>query len=268
VNKPLLIFWLIFISAATGTLTAQTPLTKGHAHNDYQHLRPLAEALENGFTSIEIDVFLHNGELKVAHVPFGLNKKKNIQQLYLDPIRRIITNNGGRVYSGYSTPVIFMIDFKTGGVETYNKLKEILATYSDILTVYHHDSVINQKAVNILISGSSPIASLLKEDSALATIDADLRTMGDTLTAKVVTRYSSGWGAYFTWNGKGEMPAAQKQKLDQLVAQAHAMGKHIRFYHIPDKPNAWKTLLAAGVDWINTDKLNQFSKYSAANAVH
>lgn len=260
-NKHLLVFCLTLVSVFFKTVAAQQPLPNAHAHNDYVHKRPLAEALENGFTSIEIDVFLHNGELKVAHVPLGLGKKKNIQQLYLDPIRRIITNNGGRVYSGYSTPVILMIDFKTGGTETYLKLKEVLAAYRDILTVYHHDSVLEQKAVNILISGSAPVAALLKEETALATVDAGLHSMGDTLQAKVVTRYSSGWGAYFTWKGKGKMPEAQQQKLNALVAQAHSMGKHIRLYHIPDKPGVWRTLTEAGVDWINTDKLAVYSAF-------
>lgn len=261
VNKHLLIFCLTLVSAFGLTVVAQQPLPNAHAHNDYVHKRPLAEALESGFTSIEIDVFLYKGELKVAHVPLGLGKKKNIQQLYLDPIRRIIANNGGRVYSGYSAPVIFMVDFKTDGPETYKKLKEVLAAYSDILTVYHHDSIIEQKAVNILISGSAPVAELLKEDTALATVDADLRSMGDTLQAKVVTRYSSGWGAYFTWKGKGKMPEPQQQKLNALVAQAHSMGKHIRFYHIPDKPEVWRTLKEAGVDWINTDKLKLYNTF-------
>lgn len=260
-NKHLLVFCLTLVSVFFKTVAAQQPLPNAHAHNDYVHKRPLAEALENGFTSIEIDVFLHNGELKVAHVPLGLGKKKNIQQLYLDPIRRIIINNGGRVYSGYSTPVILMIDFKTSGTETYQKLKEVLAAYRDILTVYHHDSVLEQKAVNNLISGSAPVAALLKEDTALATVDAGLHSMGDTLQAKVVTRYSSGWGAYFTWKGKGKMPEAQQQKLNALVVQAHSMGKHIRFYHIPDKPAVWRTLTEAGVDWINTDKLAAYSAF-------
>ncbi|HRG89909.1 MAG TPA: phosphatidylinositol-specific phospholipase C/glycerophosphodiester phosphodiesterase family protein [Chitinophagales bacterium] len=260
-NKHLLVFCLTFVSAFWLTVVAQQPLPNAHAHNDYVHKRPLAEALENGFTSIEVDVFLYNGELKVAHVPLGLAKKKTIQQLYLDPLRRIVANNGGRVYSGYSVPVILMVDFKTAGPETYLKLKEVLAGYRDILTVYQHDSVIEQKAVNVLISGSAPVVELLKEDTALATVDADLRSMGDTLQAKVVTRYSSGWGAYFTWKGKGKMPEAQQQKLNALVAQAHRMGKHIRLYHIPDKPAVWLTLTEAGVDWINTDKLSAYSAF-------
>ena len=43
------------------------PLTKAHAHNDYEHNRPLYDALDHGFTSVESDVWLVDGELLVAH---------------------------------------------------------------------------------------------------------------------------------------------------------------------------------------------------------
>ena len=43
------------------------PLAQAHAHNDYEHERPLFDALEHGFTSVEADVWLVDGELLVAH---------------------------------------------------------------------------------------------------------------------------------------------------------------------------------------------------------
>ena len=42
-------------------------LTNAHAHNDYEHTHPLADALEQGFCSIEADIHLVNGKLLVAH---------------------------------------------------------------------------------------------------------------------------------------------------------------------------------------------------------
>lgn len=251
-----LFFAVSFVNAQVSPL-----LMHGHAHNDYVHSRPLFEALENGFTSIEIDVYLHNGELKVSHLPLDLNGKKNIEELYLSPIQKVIAENGGSAYKGFSTPVIFMIDFKTDGIETYNALEKILKNYQSIITVYKNDSVIHQRAINILISGRSPESVLLKEDSALATIDESVQNMDDAKTAKVSTRYSSAWESYFTWKGNGHISDNQKAKLDSLVAKAHAMKKQIRFYHIPDKPKAWKVLLDAKVDWINTNKLAAFRKF-------
>lgn len=251
-------FWLVPIVCSAQV----TPLIHAHAHNDYMHNRPLFEALENGFTSIEIDVFLHNGELKVAHEPIDLDGKKTIEELYLDPIKKVIAQNGGRVYKGYNAAVIFMIDFKTSGAETYAQLKKVLKNYEDLITIYKNDSVIQQRAINILISGNSPAPQLLKEDSAFATLDAGMQSMENTSVSKVSTRFSSAWETYFMWRGKGNIPVKEKMKLDSLVAKAHQLKKEIRFYHIPDKPVVWQTLLAAGVDWINTDKLEEFRKFT------
>src|ERR1043166_3466380 len=43
------------------------PLVRAHAHNDYEHGRPLLDALDQGFCSIEADVWLVDGKLLVAH---------------------------------------------------------------------------------------------------------------------------------------------------------------------------------------------------------
>lgn len=259
---------LLFVLLLVGNFCrAQViPLSHGHAHNDYVHARPLFEALENGFTSIEIDVYLYKGELKVSHLAVGLDKKPTIQQLYLDTIKKVIEGNGGTVYKTDHTPVILMIDFKTGSTETYLKLKEVLKNYQSIITVYKGDSVVRQRAVNILISGHSPIAELMKEDTSMATVDGDVFAMSNSVYDKVITRYSSGWEKYFSWKGKGEIPFEQKQQLGFLVEKAHAKHKDIRFYHIPDKPKVWKMLLDAGVDWINTDKLKEYRKYYDSQA--
>ena len=67
---------LVVLALVSTSLCAQTPdeatasaapLPNAHAHNDYEHDRPLLDALDHGFTSIEADVFLVEGQLLVAH---------------------------------------------------------------------------------------------------------------------------------------------------------------------------------------------------------
>ena len=38
-----------------------SPLRRAHAHNDYYHKRPLLDALDQGFCSVEADVFFAQG---------------------------------------------------------------------------------------------------------------------------------------------------------------------------------------------------------------
>jgi hypothetical protein len=113
-------FGLVFLFVCVGVASPQgaslgagpqavTPLMHGHAHNDYEHNRPLSEAIENGFCSIEADVFADRGKLFVTHDAKHLDNDRTLQSLYLDPLRRRIKDNGGRVYAGGPT-VILLID--------------------------------------------------------------------------------------------------------------------------------------------------------------
>jgi len=56
---------------------AEVPCLPGaHAHNDYLHARPLLDARDHGFCSVEADVHLVNGKLLVAHDPEEVNPSR------------------------------------------------------------------------------------------------------------------------------------------------------------------------------------------------
>src|SRR6478672_10049819 len=72
------------------------PLERAHAHNDYEHTRPLFDALDHGFTSVEADVWLVDGQLFIGHD--APDPTRTLQSLYLDPLRRVVHANGGTAY--------------------------------------------------------------------------------------------------------------------------------------------------------------------------
>src|SRR4030095_11776928 len=80
------------------TAAEPTPLLNAHAHNDYEHTRPLLDALDRGFCSIEGDVWLIGGQLLVAHDRGKTKPGRTLQALYLDPLQARVKQNGGRVY--------------------------------------------------------------------------------------------------------------------------------------------------------------------------
>jgi len=51
------------LAAEAGSGAALRPLPQAHSHNDYEQKRPLLEALDHGFCSVEADVFLVEGSL-------------------------------------------------------------------------------------------------------------------------------------------------------------------------------------------------------------
>ena len=112
------------------------PLTKAHAHNDYEHNRPLYDALDHGFTSVESDVWLVDGELLVAHDREDVNPDRTLESLYLEPLLDEVKKNGGSVYPGYEHEFILWVDIKSQGVETYQAIHKELRKYQKMLTRY------------------------------------------------------------------------------------------------------------------------------------
>ncbi len=97
------------IAADPSTSSAQsaspTPqalgLERAHAHNDYEHDRPLYDALDHRFKSVEADIWLVDGELVVAHdaedVPQAAEQGRTLRSLYLEPLRLRVKQNRGSV---------------------------------------------------------------------------------------------------------------------------------------------------------------------------
>jgi len=88
-----------------------TPLGNVHAHNDYEHPRPLFDAMDCGICSFEADIHLVGGKLLVAHSRAAVKPDRTLQSLYLDPMKKRISENGGRLYRN-GPPVWLLIDFK------------------------------------------------------------------------------------------------------------------------------------------------------------
>ena len=234
--------------------------SQGHAHNDYEHDHPLEDALFYGFSSIEADIHLVDGALLVAHDADEVNPQRTLQSLYLDPLRKRFFKNTGSILPNGS-PVILLIDIKTGAEETYQALESVLQNYRPILTRYVGTSTI-EGSVSVIISGNRPTKTLAGQRERLAAIDGrlpDLKT--NTYNASVIPLISDNWKNHFKWNGIGACPESEQLKLASLVTQAHENGQIIRFWDNPDMPSYWELASEKGVDLINTDDLAGLSEF-------
>ena len=73
---------------------------RAHAHNDYEHARPLHDALDHGFTSVEADIWLVDGELLVAHDLEDVRPGRTLESLYLQPLTDRVRRLWGSTYPG------------------------------------------------------------------------------------------------------------------------------------------------------------------------
>lgn len=236
-----------------------TPLPAAHAHNDYEHPRPLFDALARGFCSVEADIWLRKEGLLVAHTPFGLKAERTLQSLYLDPLRERVKRNGGKVFPG-GPAFHLMIDVKTDAKETWPALAKVLAEYADILTVTA-DGKTEAKAVTVVVSGNADRDGIEKAAVRHAAIDGRPKDLDGDKSAALIPWVSQSWGVMFKWDGTGDMPEDERKKLTEHVAKAHKQGRKVRFWATPEKPEVWKELRRAGCDFINTDKLDDLRAF-------
>lgn len=250
----LLVLAVGLLAAATAFADdAPAPLTRAHAHNDYEHPRPLLDALDCGFCSVEADVYLVDGRLLVAHDRNQTSPERTLEALYLEPLRERARQNRGRIYPRGPACLLF-IDFKTEAEDTYAALNRLLETYADLVTKFDGAQVITN-AVTVIISGNRPRATLARQISRRAACDGRVDDLTSGASATLVPVISEQWGKFFQWRGNEPMPAGERMQLEEFVAKAHQQGRWVRFWGAPDRPEVWRVLYDAGVDLINTDRL-------------
>ena len=249
-----------FLFSAEDRQSEARPLVRVHAHNDYEHTRPLFDALDHGFCSVEADIYLVDGKLLVAHQRSQARPDRTLQSLYLDPLRERIRKNNGKVYAN-GPECTLLIDLKTDWQTIYPVLRKVLSDYSDILSTIENGAK-HSKAITAIITGSRSLTMFKGETVSYAAYDGELTDLDSEVPATVMPWISHNWSAGFRWRGVGDMPAEDAQKLQRIVERTHAKGRKLRFWGAPDKPVFWNAMLEAGVDIINSDDLAGLQKFT------
>ncbi len=277
--RLLICFLLLNISAlsAAEKYKSIVPLSRAHAHNDYEHAHPLFDALEHGFCSVEADIFLVNGELLVAHKANETKPERTLDKLYLAPLFERVQKNK-RVFANTESFTL-LIDFKVDEKNVdhdpqkfrleverlYVALGKLLKKYKPMLTQFYDDRI-ETNAVTVILTGSRPQNLLLHEkEPRLAALDGKIADLDSSISKNFMPLISDKWSNFFTWKGRGPMPENEKQKLKEFVTKAHAQGRRIRFWDTPDRLAApleiWSQLLHSDVDLINTDHLAELETF-------
>lgn len=258
-NEFILRAGLLLLLAVAPLFSAPVPLQRAHAHNDYEHQRPLLDALDNGFCSVEADIYLVDGELLVAHDRRDLKSGRTLEKLYLDPLLKRTRENGGRVYPKGPT-ITLLIDFKSRAEETYAALREKLKPYQSMLTRFEHGKTV-PGAVTVILSGNRPRALVAGEAVRYVGIDGRLGDLKQENSRHLLPLISDNWGNHFKWRGVGTFPAVEREKLERIIAKTHSRGQRIRFWATPDRVEVWRLLDEVGVDLLNTDDLKGMRDY-------
>lgn len=228
-------------------------LPRSHSHNNYAQRRPLFDALERGFASIEVDVFLVDGQLLVAHGLDEVRPSITLDHLYLDPLRDIVRHNGGSVYEGSDRTLQLLIDVKSEAEATYHALHETLRAYSEIFTVWTEDGV-RHGAVTAVLSGNRAVGSVAMQTPRYLAIDGRVQEDRSALTVDLMPLVS------VDWEELGPSSGERARRARDLVEQLHSEGRKVRFWDTPERVELWRSLLAMGVDYIGTDRVGRLDR--------
>lgn len=250
---------LVAFGAVAAESEPVTPLVNAHAHNDYEHDRPLLDALDHGFCSVEADIHLVDGQLLVAHDREDVKPDRTLEALYLDPLRKRAKANGGRVYPN-GPRFILLVDIKGSGIPAYNVLKRVLGQYADILTEFRADTT-NEKAVTVIISGSRPTRLVARDAVRYAAVDGRTRDLESDAPVHLIPLISDHFMTAFQLPQGEPLPDDINKRVRQYVKKAHQKNRLVRFWGTPHDPALWADLLDAGVDLINADDLEALQTF-------
>lgn len=235
-----------------------------HGHNDYLQPAPLQRALALGLGSVEADVFLEGGELRVGHERWQLRAGRTLRALYLEPLRAHVAAHGADALSrDPARPFVLLVDIKADGDAVYRALRAELADFAPMLTRFV-DGRVQRGAVTVILSGSRPRALLAAERDRWCALDGRLADLDAVPPppADLVPWISDAWSRVSDWLGRDELTAAERDRLATLAARARAQGRELRFWGAPDRPEAWQALRELGIARIGTDRPTQAARWA------
>lgn len=224
-----------------------------HSHNDYAQKHFFSEAYNVGFGSMEADIYLVDGQLLVAHNKKDIDKTRTLAAMYLAPLAQKVRQNKGYPYKNHQDQLELLIDLKDAkDSPAYSKAVQLIESYKSLASSRH---------LRFTFTGNIPSDQKVAGATGAFYFDGVPGRSYSASALKRIYMLSDNFAHYSSWNGTGSINTKDYQKLLKTVETAHKAGKKIRFWNAPDNPAAWKLMEKLGVDYINTDQIQQLSNY-------
>lgn len=215
-----------------------------HAHNDYEHAEPFFLAYNNGFGSIEADIYLINDSLFVAHHIKDISAERTLETLYINPVLSKAKADTLRSFQ-------LLLDLKTDYKATLPAVEKLLEKNKAIFYP--------EGKVKVVISGSMPPPKEFFNYVDFIYFDGRPETIYNHEQLERVALISESAWKVSLWNRDG-LPI-NPDKVKELINQTHAKGKQLRLWATPDTKATWEFLIEAGIDYLNTDKIIELANY-------
>ena len=251
---------LVFIiSLCINSYTFAQPVhytaANAHSHNNYAQPAIFWNAYNQQYGSIEADVLLlpDSTNLWVGHNTEDLKlENRSLDTLYLVPLQNCIKRNNGFVYADHSRKLQLMIDIKTKAAPTLKRLVKLIEKYPEL---------VNTPSLKFVISGNRPDPNSFAAYPSFIWFDGEPDSSYSEAALAKIAMMSAPLSRYSKWNGKKVMPENENKTVVALIDKVHKLKKPIRFWAAPDGIDAWKMLMQLGVDYINTDHIDELAQF-------
>jgi len=223
-----------------------------HSHNDYEQSIPFWMAWQEKFGSIEADIWLQDGRLLVGHNREEIKAGRTLEEYYVRPLLSCVEKNNGHPYADTTRCLQILIDVKADSVAALNALVSLLNKYPALAQCVF---------IKWVISGNRPSPDLYTSYPSFIAFDGIL---GHSYTPEALSRIvmmSDDLRSFTRWNGRTELPEADKKSIEAAVTHAHEQHLPVRFWDAPDTPAAWDQLIRLHADYINTDHIRELADY-------
>ena len=230
-----------------GAAAAQPPVLI-HSHNDYAQRVPFYQAYAQQVSSIEADVFLHDGQLLVGHDVEDLRADMTFEALYVEPIVTLFARNGGRAFRDSDQTLQLMVELKSETDPTLRAVAALLGRWPEVF-----DPEVNPAAVRVAVTGRVPAPKAFDRYPRFLGFDGAWDADYTPEQLERIVLISTNFRDFSQWNGKGTIIPAEKERLEQVIDRAHEQGKPVRFWNAPEGTTVYYTFYDMGIDYINTD---------------
>ncbi len=239
------------------SFAGEASLVRGHSHNDYDQRHPLHDAIDQRFYSVEADIWLRDGKILVSHM--GWSFKGSLEDLYLTPLQKLVDRLGS--VHGDGRTFYLWVDLKDGSAQLRAKLHQLLEKFP-MLTIFGGKGA-SAGAVTVILTGDEESKSKFVNEHSIRRACRDSNDLNerDSQGDDRWSWYALKWSDYIHWNGNGPIGASERQRLERLVALAHAKGRRLRFWDVPRNEAVWKTALEAGAEQLSTDDLSKMHSF-------
>jgi hypothetical protein len=248
-----------------------------HAHNDYEHERPLQDALDHHFASVEADVWHRDGDVVVSHDPW--TSRGTLADLYLAPLAARVEARG--TIHGDGAPFFLWLDLKDGTPELRALLSEALAAQPGLHRFTDDEGLddvdVDRGPVVVVLTGDAGSKGAMLDEvpaprpfvvdanafpgpsaGGQGTRDAFEGDAAGAIDPRVAAFSLSSPTWLGAWDGVAPAPVDLVERARCVVGRAHSDGSRrrpVRFFGGPDTPAAWDLVVDVGVDFLHTDDL-------------